>query len=277
MRYKTALLIVNPYSRRFRGNILENIVSDIKKYDINLTLKLIGEVDAYALSAYDLVLVNGGDASMNFTANLLINKPIPILILPSGTSDVYAIETGISRNPCLALKLIETGVERRITMGKANDRYFVQMAGIGFDALAIRTVNESLKQITGKFAYLVSALKHLNSWDDKIIFTVDGERIEGYTAIIGNGKRYGGRFSATPDANLFSETVDIVIFTEKPIYRYFLSILLSKESKYAIYRKAKRITAEQEGIDIQIDGDWIGKTPVEIIPFPESLTVLVPR
>ena len=85
--------------------------------------------------------------------------------------------------------------------------------------------------MTGKFAYIVSAFKYLNSWDKKIAFIVDGERIEGYAAVIGNGKRYGGRFSATPDADLFSKTIDIVIFTEKPIYQYFLPILLSKESK----------------------------------------------
>jgi len=275
--YKTALLIANPYSRRFKGHILKNIAAAIKKYGIKLTMKLIGEVDGCDLSAYDLVLVNGGDASMNFAANLLIKKPIPILVIPSGTSDVYALETGISRDANEALKLIETGIEKKITLGKANERYFVQMAGIGFDASAIRTVNESLKQMTGKFAYLVSACKQLNSWDNKITFIVDGERIKGYTAIIGNGKRYGGRFSATPDADLFSETVDIVVFTEKPVYKYFLPIFLSKESKHAVYRKAKRIVVEREGIDIQIDGDCMGKTPVEITTIPESLTVLIPN
>ncbi len=118
MMYKTAIVIVNPYSRRFRGHILKSIAAAIKKYGINLTMKLIGEVDGCDLSAYDLVLVNGGDASMNFAANLLIKKPIPILIIPSGTSDVYALETGISRDANTALQLIETGVEKKNHIGK---------------------------------------------------------------------------------------------------------------------------------------------------------------
>jgi len=276
MRYKKALLIANPFSRRFEGSVLKKIIKNVRKRGIELDIEIIGE-HKKGSNDYDLVLVNGGDASVNFAANIFANSRTAILVLPSGTSDVYALEASIPRDPLTALKLIERGIERKITLGNLNGRYFVQMAGIGFDAVAVRMVDERLKKITGKFAYIISALRSLKSNNKKIKFDIDDRQIEGYSAIIGNGRRYGGWFSAVPEASLFSETLDMVIFKRRFAFEYVASVLLSRRSKDAFYLKANRILVEQAGVDVHIDGDWICKTPVEITSMPEALTVLIPE
>jgi len=248
MRYKKALLIANPFSRRFEGSVLKKIIKNVRKRGIELDIEIIGE-HKKGSNDYDL----------------------------SGTSDVYALEASIPRDPLTALKLIERGIERKITLGNLNGRYFVQMAGIGFDAVAVRMVDERLKKITGKFAYIISALRSLKSNNKKIKFDIDDRQIEGYSAIIGNGRRYGGWFSAVPEASLFSETLDMVIFKRRFAFEYVASVLLSRRSKDAFYLKANRILVEQAGVDVHIDGDWICKTPVEITSMPEALTVLIPE
>ncbi len=278
MRYKKVLLIVNPFSRRFSESILKTVTDNIKKRGIDPVVEIIGEYkNCNNIEDYDLVPVYGGDAAVNFAVNLLAGKKPALLVLPCGTSDVFALEAGIPRDPVKALQLIDGGVEKRITLGNANGHYFVQMAGIGLDATAVRMVDERLKRLAGKFAYIASALGCLKSNDRKIEFIVDDRKIEGYSAVIGNGRRYGGWFSATPDADLFSDTLDVVIFKKRFVLKYMVAIMLSKRSKDALYLKAKNIIINQSGADVHVDGDWIGKTPFSIRAEPKSLTVLMPK
>ena len=82
-------------------------------------------------------------------------------------------------------------------------RYFLLMAGIGFDGEAVYGIKSRIKRYSGKGAYIWSGLKTFISWNpDRLTFNIDGKLCEGYSAIICNAAKYAGHFKVAPDAKL---------------------------------------------------------------------------
>jgi len=110
-----------------------------------------GPGDATKLAAadqtHDLIVAAGGDGTINEVVNGITGKTLGIL--PFGTVNVFAKELGIPAGLNAAWHVLETGRIRTVDLGCAEfagqTRLFVQLAGVGFDARAVRATTWSLK------------------------------------------------------------------------------------------------------------------------------------
>src|SRR4030095_17192643 len=86
---------------------------------------------------YRTVVAAGGDGTINEVVTGLAGSDVALGVLPVGTMNVFAAELGLPGDLKGAWQVIREGFARRIDLARANDQYFVQLAGVGLDHTAL--------------------------------------------------------------------------------------------------------------------------------------------
>jgi diacylglycerol kinase family enzyme len=117
-----------------------------------------------AAATADVVVVLGGDGTLNEAANGLAGTDCALAPLPGGSTNVFARTIGLPNDPVEAtgvlLDALAQGSIRRVGLGKIGERYFLFHAGIGFDAAVVDQVERrsSLKRYAGHPLFVLSAV-----------------------------------------------------------------------------------------------------------------------
>jgi YegS/Rv2252/BmrU family lipid kinase len=233
---------------------------------------------------FDRILAAGGDGTLNEVINGLAPSAVPLAFLPLGTTNVFALEAGIPFAVETACDIALDGEPRPVSLGRADGTRFLLMAGVGFDAEVVYRVSSRLKRWTGKLAYLASGL---TTWVARPpapieIEREDGSVLRGYSAVIGNGRLYGGRFSLTPDASLEEAALDVCLFRKWGrwrLLRYVATVAAGGrlESPAVTMFKARRVTVRGASAPVQIDGDYLGRLPMTFRAEAGELVLVLPR
>lgn len=295
------MLIVNPISgaRRHQARI-KFVQHYFQRHGHELDLYLTtGPGHARELAAkaaaegvYSAVIGAGGDGTINEVTNGLAGSDTPLGILPWGTANVFSLEMGFPRTLRQQCRQILHGRIARLDLGYCNDRAFLLMAGIGFDAYSLRNMVD-LKQSLGAMAYVVAGLRSFFRYQSPMIRfrTAHGSVHEAAYLLVSNTSRYGAIFSVTPRANPADGHLDLYVFRERGRWRLlklvlstFLS-LLTPESRIrrrllylreGIVRTTKVYLESDHPVYIQLDGDFCDKLPAEISIRPDALRVILP-
>jgi diacylglycerol kinase family enzyme len=155
-----------------------------------------------------LILVAGGDGTLNGVLNGLAPGKATLGVIPLGTSNVLARELEIHSLDD-ALARIAAGRSRPVSVGElecgGDRRRFLLMAGIGVDGAVVRGVRLKEKRLVGKGAYLLSALREIGAWDrGELKVSGDGHTVSCHSVIVCNASKYGGNFVLAREADLFS-------------------------------------------------------------------------
>jgi YegS/Rv2252/BmrU family lipid kinase len=285
----SAVIIVNPASGGFSEKRLRSTIEIIKGEFGRATLHYTsrrGDAELLAKDAArgnpDIIFAVGGDGTFNEVANGLAFTGIPVAFLPSGVTNVLARELSIPDNlPDAAVSILK-GNPEYISLGSIDGRYFVLMAGIGFDGEAVHNVDQNLKRLSGKGAYILSGLVGLMNYNPgKLEIIVDGSRFEGYGAIVCNARFYGGGFTICPDASLKSPDLSVFVMKRSErlaLLRYITMIIIKRHLKSSdvICLKGRQISIKGHA-HIQTDGDYFSRTPVEIGIKERALRIVVPE
>ena len=233
-----------------------------------------------------LVIACGGDGTLNEAANGLAGTETALGMMPFGTSNIWARETGISREPLEAAQLMATGERKLIDLGKAGDRYFVLFAGYGIDAQITRNVSLGVKQRVGAAAYGISAFREALRWQSRpMTLRLDGvqQRLNVLMAFAGNTRLYAGITKITPRAVADDGLLDICIYQGKgkrDIVTHATRTLLQmhRKSPSVLYKRVKSLEFEwdNEPLPVQLDGDPLGYCPDRVEVAPGALWVVVP-
>lgn len=234
---------------------------------------------------FDLIVAHGGDGTMNEALQGVVGTPATLGFWPGGTANVLAAEIGFPAHPDRVAQRILSGRTQEVTVGRANDRYFLLMAGVGLDAAVAGSVDPELKRRFGKAAFGVAAMHFIWRWNlAPFRVHLDGEPpVVGRFVVAGNGHSYGGGFQFTPDAKLTDPYLDICIFTAETVGDYLAyasaALLgLHRELPGVIYRKVTSVQitgAAKEDAAFQVDGEVVGRLPVVLSAVPNALRLLV--
>ena len=236
-------------------------------------------------SGTDIIISYGGDGTLNEVIQGMAGSRASLAVWPGGTANV------IARDLCIPFKieqlaeLISQGNTKRMSLGviRPQGRYFFMMAGIGLDASIARGVNRKLKRRTGEFAYWITGIKHLFTWQaEPFVIEVDGEPYESVFAIIGNGKGYGGGMCMTPHAKLDEPWFEVYILPRQANNFAYLRVLAAcirgnPEKTDAVLIKGKHIKANSTHEPwVEADGEIVGPLPMTFDIVPDALSVIVP-
>ncbi len=281
-------IIANPNALRFDNEELKNIVLLLENnglvVDVFFTQKAgDGTVIANMIaSKYSIIATYGGDGIINEVINANLGGSA-LGILPAGTTNVLAIDLGIDSNALRAAKLFIKPKFKDVYLAKANKRRFILMAGVGFDGEAVKNVNGKLKRIGGKFAYLLSGVFSYFKLENNIIEIVaEGKLYKTGWVIISNAKKYAGKFDIS-DIDIDKPFLDVCIFKpilnraiDLPIHNFLLFSSLHKKTELLVEHILTRDKIVVRNGSIQLDGDPVDETDVEISICDKPIKIVVP-
>lgn len=164
----------------------------------------------------ELVIVWGGDGSVQRAVDTLAGTSVPLAIMPAGTGNLFATNLGIPKSVPDALDIALRGPERKLDLGRVNGEHFGVMMGIGLDAQMIKDADGGLKDALGRLAYVWTGAKNINASRFVARVDVDGERFFKGPAgcvLIGNMGQLTGGIEAFPDARPDDGVLDIGVIT----------------------------------------------------------------
>ncbi len=289
MDMEQILVIFNPAAK---GEKALRVVDRIRALSPRIVLKSTkGPGDAEALAeravdqGYRTVVAAGGDGTINQVVNGLEGSDVQLGILPVGTMNVFASELGIPGNSLpKAWKIIEDGHVRIIDLPKANDLFFIQLAGIGLDAQIVIETDLTFRKNFGPLSYLMTATQIAARKPPKIFVTgSDGIKRSGSFVLIGNGRFYGGPFVLFNNAKIDDQLLDVLIFKNlgyMDIIRYLQGVVMGTHAKMKDVDYFQSSTVHIESADdvpVEVDGEVIGHLPFEFTFNHTPLRVLAPK
>lgn len=244
-----------------------------------------------------VVVAAGGDGTINEVVNGLAEAAADspggaatLGILATGTMNVFAAELGLpgAHRLTRAWEIIERGNRRSVDLWQANERFFVQLAGVGLDAEIIRGTSWEQKKLLGPLSYVVSAAHLLAETHRRLrVRHPQGADVEGVLVLLGSGQRYGGPFRLFRSADPADGLLDVIVLKEA----HYVDLLeLLTAASFTGFENCVEVeyfqaeTLEVVGVDdgsasgvpVQVDGDLAGETPVVFRPAPRRLDVIVP-
>lgn len=289
-----ACLICNPFAGKIKNNlkVIELIISYFKNeaYEINkmltngpLTAMEIAKEEAK--KATDVIVVLGGDGTINEVANGIYGSESALMIIPMGTANLLAHHIKLPTKIQSALKAYKNSDVIKINIGKANERFFLLMVGVGFDGHIISKITPSIKLKYGKLAYTYYSIKESFLYQYPLFSVkINNKEISSSFAVISLSKEYAGLFSLTPDANITKNYFQICLFHRRgalSFWKYFLFALIQKHNKLSDVTLTLSDNLEiysNEALDIwsQIDGELFSKLPLTISLATEKINLIVP-
>jgi YegS/Rv2252/BmrU family lipid kinase len=248
------------------------------------------------LSGRELVIVCGGDGTLNEVVNGLAASPnghrVPLALLPAGTANVLAKELGLPWDLPRAAEKLLRGDLREIALGLATPLeqpekklFFVSVAGAGPDGMIVYSLDLGLKARVGILAYWWEGARQAVRYKFPKFRIVTAERqIEATLALVGRTKHYGGPFQITTGADLLEDEFELGVLTTQSRLRY-LSYLPAlwfgklREAADVHFWKTDRIVCEpmgSEAVYAQVDGEPLARLPVEFRIVPRALRLLMP-
>ena len=284
---KRFLLVFNATAGVKGCNLVEDVVADLERRGAQVTRcapgeDAMGQAVADAAQNYDAVIAAGGDGTVRALAAALNGAAVPIALIPMGTGNVLAAETGMPRRAAALSEIIVNGPEQYVSGARANGQPFYLMAGAGFDGAAVSGLNTPLKRRIGKLAYAGPGLAALTAKPPVLDVVVDGKTYQANWVVIANGQRYGGPFTITRKADLRTPGLQAVLITAKTRLSLMAKVarlgLASLDGAKGVRVIPCQTASVQSALPIavQVDGDPYGFTPLNVEAGGSGFNFIVP-
>ena len=280
------LVILNPAARSERAGGTWEKIRDLPAATVQITS---APGDARSIAAwavgqgFSTVVAAGGDGTINEVVNGLVGSEVALGILPIGTMNVFAAELGLPNSIEKAWDIVQARHTRRVDLVRANEQYFVQLAGVGLDAQVVQATSRNFKKNFGPLSYLISAAQIAARKPPKLVVEHDDVRTDGSFVLIGNGRYYGGPVAFFKDARIDDGKLDVLIFKNLgylDIARYLGTILMGSHTGLddVEYFQTKRVSvSSEEDVPVEVDGEVVAKLPVTFRISSRKLRVVVPK
>ncbi len=243
----------------------------------------------------------GGDGTINEIVNgLLKQREVPsheiiLTQFPIGTGNDWCRSLSIPLNPDAVISLIKNEMTMRHDVGLAHyqhnsskqSRYFINMAGMGFDAYVAQKANMAKQQgRSSSFSYITSLLAslfqyHSSNADLKIDDNPHHLRLFSMNAAI--GRFSGGGMMPAPKAIPNDGVLDFTIIQDMSKLDVLRNIKGLFDGSFITHPKVHRATGMRMSLDsdppigLELDGESAGQSPITIEIVPNALQVIIPE
>lgn len=290
MTTKTALLLVNPNSRRGRAS-LPKVRSLLDQANIRYieraadTRETSSETIVNRAQEVDCVIVGGGDGSLNAAAPGLLQTKLPLGVLPLGTANDFARTVGLPVELEAAVAVIAKGKTTAIDLGMANEHPFFNVASIGFSADLAMSLTEEAKKRWGKLGYAIVAARLLAG---SRLFTAelehDGhvEELRTFQVAVGNGRFYGGGMSVHADATAQDGMLDFYSLEVDHWWKLLTLLPSLRKGTHGRWNEVRAFSTKDliirtsKARAVNLDGELKTETPVHFSIIEKAVSVFVP-
>lgn len=162
----------------------------------------------------DFVIVGGGDGSVNIALPDLVKYQIPLHVLPLGTANNLSRTLNLPSDLKENINSIKKTKIKNIDLGKVNDIYFVNVAGIGLSTKINKYVTSESKKRWGVLAFVLTAFQKLHLIKPfRVKILAEGQKLHRslcWQLSICNGRHYGSGLIASEKASLEDGLLDCI-------------------------------------------------------------------
>ena len=238
----------------------------------------------------DLIVVCGGDGTINEVVCGMALSSVPLAVLPGGTANGLARELRLPLDIEAAARLIPSATPRRIALGRvvdsADDRYFISMVGVGLDAQVLTRIKRNWKDRLGMLHYAIEAVCQAIRGEFTPFTVSAGETRREATFACISRPQYYGPFRMIREAEFFSDCFRVYCLPSRKLARYLhygLALLAGRLDRVAgvasfsaTQVRCEEIPGSGGVVLFQVDGELAGRLPITVEIVPDALTLLVP-
>lgn len=239
-------------------------------------------------AGFDRVVAVGGDGTTHEVVNGLMEAGGETLlgIIPAGTGNDFPRVMGIPVDYRQASLNLLSGGHRTIDLGMVNDRYFINVGGVGFDAEVAADVNRKRWSSGSTLPYIVSLLKLLATYNNARVSIYLDEAVVEETILlvaVGNSQSYGGGMRVVPRAVVDDGFLDVCVggnLTKMETLSLLPKVFTGKHLEHpkVRYYTSREVTIESDTpLSVHADGETVGQTPAVFRLFPRRLKVWLGR
>lgn len=175
----------------------------------------------------DAVLAVGGDGTVNEVAAGLVGSATALGVVPMGSGNGLARTLGLPLRPAAALVALESAVTRRMDVGRANGRLFLNVAGAGFDAAVGEDFHAHGRRggRRGVLTYVRLSARRIFSYVPESWTLRAGEHtFSGRALVVAfvNGRQYGGGATLSPGGRMDDGAFEVVVIEDAPAWELLL-------------------------------------------------------
>ena len=290
------MLIYNDYagSRGFKNDLdpCLKIFQDAGYEDISVFRSehiphICQHLNKFGKDDFDTIVAAGGDGTLNAVVSSVLNKGIntKIGIIPAGTSNDFASHLKIEKHYTKAAEIITKGNTIKVDVGKANDRYFINVFGAGLITNISHYVDPAMKSILGNFAYYLKGIEKLQSYTPMPVKITTSDRVieeDIYFFLALNSARAGGFDKLVEGASVRDGLLDMLAVRAGHIgdivallLKFFMGEHINDErvihfrDKYALIEGR----GQKNSFETNIDGENGPPMPVEINMYKSAIEV----
>ena len=245
----------------------------------------IGELISRRAGHLDLVIVGGGDGTLNSAAPGLVHTGLPLGVLPLGTANDFARTVGQPLDPAEAAQVIVDGKEHYVDLDEVNGHLFFNVASIGFSAELAGELSAKAKKRYGVLGYgVVAARLFMRSriFVAEMIHDDVTERIRTMQVSVGNGRHYGGGMTVEESATADDGWLDFYSLEVDHWWR-LLRLLPSLRNgtqgqwdDVRAFRTTEVTIRTRQPRPVNTDGELSTWTPAHFRIRPKSVIVYAP-
>ena len=234
----------------------------------------------------NMIILGGGDGTINRSLQSLLKVRLPVGILPLGTANDLARTLQLPTDLQAACEVILKGHQKLIDVGWVNDRPFLNVASIGVAESVTRRLTRGAKSSWGVLAYIWAAMyAMLHGRPFKVEITSGTERRTAKTwqIAVGNGRHYGGGLTIHNEAKIDDGRLDLYSLEIKRSWHVLPLIpalwhgnLDPVNTVFTTHGTDFEIRPLHRSRRITADGELLGHTPATFRIEPKALSVFVP-
>jgi YegS/Rv2252/BmrU family lipid kinase len=234
----------------------------------------------------DLVIIGGGDGTLNAAAEALVEADLPLGILPLGTANDLARTLAIPTDPVAAAGVIADGHSHRIDLGRVNGKHFFNVASLGLSVHVARQLGVEVKRRWGVLGYPLTLWRAIGAHRSfRAEIRCDGTwgRVRAIQISVGNGRHYGGGMTIAADAAIDDGMLDLVVVAPQGALELMMNL---PAFRWGWHQRAPRLRHSRcreveirtvRSLPINTDGEVTTRTPATFVVAPRAIAVYVPQ
>ncbi|MBE9190343.1 lipid kinase [Gloeocapsopsis crepidinum LEGE 06123] len=285
---RRALLLINRHARQGQNS---QAIAQLQKLNLELIteniedVRFLSEIIESYQNQVDLVIIGGGDGTLNAAVDGLVNTQLPLGILPLGTANDLARTLGIPNSLSAACQIIARGHVQHIDLGCVNGKHFFNVASLGLSVQITQRLTKETKRRWGVFAYAITAIEAM--WRARPFHAeirLNGKTIQLKTIqiAIGNGRYYGGGMAIVHDAKINDQRLDVYSLEIQHWWQMLALLPALRHGRHTTLSGVRAFHAQEIEVytrkphPINTDGEITTYTPAHFRVIPRALAVLMP-
>ncbi len=242
--------------------------------------------DAVA-AGFTHILAVGGDGTLHEVVNGTAHTAVAVGLLPLGTGNDFARSAGLWRPAERLLPELASGRRRVIDLGLVHGQYYLNVAGVGFDAEVAREVNALERKGGGTVPYLLTAVRDAFRYEPPTLtLSFDAGPVAParpcLLVAIGNASAYGGGMRVCPHAALDDGLLDVLTVGDLrgwAVLRLLPRVFVGRHLGHPLvhYQRGAQVRIEgPSSVALHADGEIVGGLPATFTVAPGAMVLWVP-